>query len=92
MLKIWDTARRSEIGTYTLESPSLPLVCFSPDQKRLAIQLRLCGAKKPFRLIDTSRKQELHRFSFGNGGRAMAFLPGGKKLLYLGAEAYIPAT
>jgi WD40 repeat protein len=53
----------------------------------LAIQSRLSGNELPFRLIDSQRWKELRRFNFGNGGHAMAFLPGTEALFYLSGSS-----
>jgi WD40 repeat protein len=80
---VWDVGGRKDVFSYDLEPPSAPIVSFSLDGSKLAIQSRLTGNKLPFRLIDTQRWKEILRFNFGNGGRGLAFLPGNKLVFYL---------
>jgi WD40 repeat protein len=88
-VKVWDVVGRKQVFSYDLEPPSWPVLCFSLDGSRLAIQSGSGGPKKPFRLIDANKWIELRQFGFGNASHRFVILPGNKELLWPSGDGYI---
>jgi WD40 repeat protein len=83
-VRVWDRATGEELHRLPVPRLTGPLVAFSADGQTLAVRER-CGApeRPAFSLWRVRTARELRRFSFGNGGRAIAFWPGGKELAHI---------